>query len=151
MIPILQDGAPEGSMVVNNQSGWMEKGLFLQWIKHFHASVNSTKVKHVLILDGRASHTKGHATRNDIVDDIVDVSSSTMAFNVAKIASARSSLTISLTKSLRVAGPEEFRSNQLRTRQWHTYAVTAFSYNTQEATTRSNVLQTAHDKLQCCC
>ena len=28
-----------------------------------------------------------------------------MAFNVAKIASARSSLTISLTKSLRVAGP----------------------------------------------
>ena len=47
----------------------------------------------------------GHATRNDIVDDIVDVSSSTMAFNVAKIESARASLTISLTKSLRVAGP----------------------------------------------
>ena len=49
--------------------------------------------------------TKGHATRNDIVDDIVDVSSSTMVFNVAKIASAHASLTISLTKSLRVAGP----------------------------------------------
>ena len=48
---------------------------------------------------------KGPATRNDIVDDIVDFSSSTMAFNVAKIASARASLTISLTKSLRVAGP----------------------------------------------
>ena len=48
---------------------------------------------------------KGHATRNDIVDDIVDFSSSTMGFNVAKIASARASLTISLTKSLRVAGP----------------------------------------------
>ena len=44
-------------------------------------------------------------TSNDIVDDIVDFSSSTMAFNVAKIASARASLTISLTKSLRVAGP----------------------------------------------
>ena len=44
---------------------------------------------------------KGPATRNDIID----VSSSTMAFNVAKIASARASLTISLTKSLRVAGP----------------------------------------------
>ena len=39
-------------------------------------------------------HFKGHA-----------VSSSTMVFNVAKIASARASLTISLTKSLRVAGP----------------------------------------------
>ena len=49
--------------------------------------------------------SKGHATRNDIVDDIVDFSSSTMAFNVANIASARASLTISLTKSLRVAGP----------------------------------------------
>ena len=58
IIPILQDGAPEGSMVVNNQSGWMQKDLFLQWIKHFHASVNSMKVKHVLlILDGHASHT----------------------------------------------------------------------------------------------
>ena len=52
-------------MVVNNQSGWMEKGLFLQWIKHFHASVNSTKVKHVLlILDGRASHTKNFEAIN---------------------------------------------------------------------------------------
>ena len=50
------------------------------------------------------SNYKGHATRNDIVDDIVDFSSSTMAFNVANIASARASLTISLTKSLRVAG-----------------------------------------------
>ena len=40
-----------------------------------------------------------------IVDDVVDFSSSTMAFNVAKIASARASLTISLTKSLRVGGP----------------------------------------------
>ena len=52
-----------------------------------------------------ADWSKGPATRNDIVDDIVDVSSSTMAFNVANIASARASLTISLTKSLRVAGP----------------------------------------------
>ena len=32
-------------------------------------------------------------------------STSTMDFNVAKIASARASSTISLTKSLRVAGP----------------------------------------------
>ena len=46
-----------------------------------------------------------YATRNDITDDIVDISSSTMAFNVAKISSSARSLTISLTKSLRVAGP----------------------------------------------
>ena len=50
-------------------------------------------------------HPKGPATRNDIVDDIVDDPSSTMDFKVAKIASARASSTISLTKSLRVAGP----------------------------------------------
>ena len=54
---------------------------------------------------GRAQVSKGPATRNDIVDDIVDDPSSTMVFNVAKIASARASSTISLTKSLRVAGP----------------------------------------------
>ena len=48
---------------------------------------------------------KGPATRNDIVDDIVDDPRSTMDFNVAKIASARASSTISLEKSLRVAGP----------------------------------------------
>ena len=51
------------------------------------------------------SHTECYATRNDIVDDIVDFSLSTMAFNVTKIASSARSLTISLTKSLRVAGP----------------------------------------------
>ena len=49
--------------------------------------------------------SKGHATRNDIVDDIVDDPSSTMVFNVAEIASARASSTKSLTISLRVAGP----------------------------------------------
>ena len=53
--------------------------------------------------------SKGPATRNDIVDDIVDDPSSTMVFNVAKIASARASSTTSLTKSLRVAGPSLWR------------------------------------------
>ena len=62
-------------------------------------------IRNYLIFVIRNRDFEGHATRNDIVDDIVDFSSSTMAFNVAKIASARASLTISLTKSLRVAGP----------------------------------------------
>ena len=49
--------------------------------------------------------------RRSVVESIVNVtrnfvvSSSTTAFNVAKIVSVRASLTISLTKSLRVAGP----------------------------------------------
>ena len=54
---------------------------------------------------------KGPATRNNIVDDIVDDPSSRMDFNVAKIASARASSTISLPKSLRVAGPLVFARN----------------------------------------
>ena len=59
-----------------------------------------------LLLPGTTStRSKGHATRNDIVDDIVDDPSSTMVFNVAEIASARASSTKSLTISLRVAGP----------------------------------------------
>ena len=50
----------------------------------------------------RSTDNKGPATRNDIVED----PSATMDFNVAKIASARASSTISSTISLRVAGPE---------------------------------------------
>ena len=48
---------------------------------------------------------KGHATRNDIVDDIVDDSLSTIDFNFAKIASSASIVTKSSTLSLRVAEP----------------------------------------------
>ena len=62
---------------------------------------NISRIRRFLTQDA----TKGPATRNDIVDDIVDDPSSTMVFNVAKIASARASSTISLAKSLRVAGP----------------------------------------------
>ena len=69
------------------------------------------QTSHQLVIGSCTLVSKGHATRNDIVDDIVAVSSSTMAFNVAKIASARASLTISLTKSLRVAGPLLVRSD----------------------------------------
>ena len=50
-------------------------------------------------------HPKGHATRNDIVEDIVDVSPSMMNFNVAKIASSASIVTKSSKISLHVAGP----------------------------------------------
>ena len=48
-----------------------------------------------MVVEQNSPLAKGPATRDDIVDDIV----------VAKIASARASSTISLAKSLRVAGP----------------------------------------------
>ena len=55
----LKDGVPSGSIVVNNDSGWMDSDMFKRWLMHFQAHVGSTKDKPVLlILDGHASHTK---------------------------------------------------------------------------------------------
>ena len=53
----------------------------------------------------RLCGSKGHARRNVIVDDTIDDSSSTMALNVAKIASSVRIVTKSSTISLRAAGP----------------------------------------------
>ena len=59
MIESLKDGAPPGSVVVNNESGWMPKELFLEWLKHFVSQVGCTKNNpYLLILDGHVSHTK---------------------------------------------------------------------------------------------
>ena len=60
--------------------------------------------RHFVIIECRHL-AKGHVTRNGFVDDIVDVSSSTMAFNVAKIVSSARIVTKSPTTSLRMAGP----------------------------------------------
>ena len=65
---------------------------------------------------------KGHATRNDIVDDGF--------FNVANIASARASLTI----SLRVAGPED-RSRSY----WITSGTTCRRENCQGKSSKTGV------------
>ena len=54
----LQDGAPQGSVVLCNESGWMTQETFLLWLKHFIATVNPTPERKVLlVLDGHTSHT----------------------------------------------------------------------------------------------
>ena len=59
MSEALQDGAPSGSLVVNNNSGWMDCDMCKIWLIHFQANVKSTNDKPVLlILDGHTSHTK---------------------------------------------------------------------------------------------
>ena len=59
MIESLEDGAPPGSVIVNNESGWMNKELFVVWLKHVVSHVGCTKDRPVLlILDGHSSHTK---------------------------------------------------------------------------------------------
>ena len=53
------DGAPEGCLITNNKSGWMDSDLFQQWVVHFQANVNATKDNPaLLLLDGHSSHTK---------------------------------------------------------------------------------------------
>ena len=50
----LEIGAPPGSNVCCNESGWMTKELFVKWLKHFHLSVKCTKedtVWHILQKD----------------------------------------------------------------------------------------------------
>ena len=55
----LKDGAPPGSLVLCNTSGWMEQDTFLAWLNHFIASVKPTQDMPVLlILDGHWSHTR---------------------------------------------------------------------------------------------
>ena len=59
MTESLKDGAPPGSVVVNNESGWMTKEHFLEWLTHFVYQVGCTKDNPcLLILDGHVSHTK---------------------------------------------------------------------------------------------
>ena len=55
----LKLGAPPGSEICCNDSGWMTKELFLRLVKHFQHSVKCTlKEPVLLILDGHVSHSK---------------------------------------------------------------------------------------------
>ena len=58
----LKEGAPPGSLITSNDSGWMEHASFLAWMEHFDAHVQSSKKNPVLIiLDGHSSYTKNIA------------------------------------------------------------------------------------------
>ena len=55
----LKADAPAGTIFACTDSGWIDSDCFLIWLKHFIASVNpSVENKHLLLLDGHASHTK---------------------------------------------------------------------------------------------
>lgn len=58
----LGDGAPIGSLVTNNESGWMDKDMFLTWLRHFVTHVKPSLDRQVLlIMDGHSSHTRSLA------------------------------------------------------------------------------------------
>ncbi|XP_070188805.1 uncharacterized protein [Littorina saxatilis] len=58
MPPELADGAPLGSFVTSNESGWMDTDTFCDWLEHFIRHVKPTvDEKVLLILDGHKSHT----------------------------------------------------------------------------------------------
>ena len=57
--PELKDGAPCGSIVTCNETGWMSSGVFLQWLQHFIAWVKPSSSKPILlVLDGHSMHVK---------------------------------------------------------------------------------------------
>ena len=54
----LKTDAPAGTIFACTDSSWIDSDCFLMWLKHFITSVNSSmENKHLLLLDGHASHT----------------------------------------------------------------------------------------------
>lgn len=57
MVDRLLKGAPPGSIGLTSKSGWINEDIFILWLKHFVRHVRpSVEQKHVIILDGHASH-----------------------------------------------------------------------------------------------
>jgi hypothetical protein len=55
----LLDGATPGSWAECNEEGWIQKGIFIKWLKKFIIWSRVTKESPILLLlDGHASHTK---------------------------------------------------------------------------------------------
>ena len=55
----LSNGAPPGSVVTCNDSGWMDAEVFTKWLQHFVDFVKPTADKKVLlVLDGHTTHVK---------------------------------------------------------------------------------------------
>ena len=53
----LLHGAPPQTVGVTSKSGWIDRGLFAKWLKHFiHMVKPSVEDPHVLLLDGHVSH-----------------------------------------------------------------------------------------------
>ena len=59
MNPLLQDGAPAGTLFRCQENGWMTIDLFTDWLSHFIQYSKPDKEKPLLlILDGHVSHTQ---------------------------------------------------------------------------------------------
>ena len=59
MADALANGAPPGSLVLCNESGWMDREFFVRRFQHFVFCVTPTAERPVvLILDGHNAHTK---------------------------------------------------------------------------------------------
>ena len=55
----LKTDAPVGTIFACTDSGWIDSDCFVMWLKHFIKSANSSMDnKHLLLMDGHASHTK---------------------------------------------------------------------------------------------
>ena len=62
MKPQFSEGAPPGTLVVTDKSGWMQLNLFEQWFDHFlYHTQSSEENPSLLILDGHKTHTQNIA------------------------------------------------------------------------------------------
>ena len=58
----LMNGAPPGAIGMCTKSGWTDEDCFVKWLQHFISTVRpSPDNRHLLILDGHASHKSLHA------------------------------------------------------------------------------------------
>lgn len=59
MSPLLENGAPPGSIVTVSETGYINSELFVQWMKHFIDIVKPSQDKNVLLLlDGHTTHSR---------------------------------------------------------------------------------------------
>jgi hypothetical protein len=55
----LSEGSPPGTKLALTESRWITSEVFVQWLKHFIATVKPSKYnKALIVLDGHSTHTK---------------------------------------------------------------------------------------------
>ena len=65
----LKNGAPPGTVFEAQDSGWVDREIFVRWLQHFINNVKTSKAKPVLlVLDGNSSHT-GNVHAIDLARD----------------------------------------------------------------------------------
>ena len=66
--------APQGTIGLTSANGWIDSGLFLEWLKHFQKHINSSGANKHPILDNHCSYLSLSATEFARVHGIIMLS-----------------------------------------------------------------------------